>query len=338
MDDGLDDVLEMDRGTTQLQEDFFQMFQETGYEDVSNELGLGHTDPILSLKCGGGSSRVCAVPSMLNHPFGSEEMDPVPGKRRWTDTPADLATCGHSEPPSNKRGRKAPAAPTVAAAPVEKKDKGLRQFSWKLCQKVKEKGRTTYNQLADELVIEFSSGPAVEQQSYDEKNIRRRVYDAFNVLMALGVIAREKKDIRWIGLPGDAEKDLGELRANIQERTERIAQKQTRLEELVLQFVALKNLLRRNQRKEYAQSTKHRVYIPFVVVATSPETGLQINTREEQKVEMSFDRPFTLHHDVDISREMSLYKCSQSDLEKLVPPQLAHFITERRPDILQPPQ
>lgn len=34
-----------------------------------------------------------------------------------------------------------------------------------------------------------------------QKNIRRRVYDALNVLMALNIIFKEKKDIRWNGLP-----------------------------------------------------------------------------------------------------------------------------------------
>lgn len=39
-----------------------------------------------------------------------------------------------------------------------------------------------------------------------EKNIRRRVYDALNVLMALEIITKEnKKDIRWKGFPEDSE-------------------------------------------------------------------------------------------------------------------------------------
>ena len=38
-------------------------------------------------------------------------------------------------------------------------------------------------------------------QQFDQKNIRRRVYDALNVLMAMNIISKEKKEIRWIGLP-----------------------------------------------------------------------------------------------------------------------------------------
>ena len=32
---------------------------------------------------------------------------------------------------------------------------GLRHFSMKVCEKVEQKGRTTYNEVADELVAEF---------------------------------------------------------------------------------------------------------------------------------------------------------------------------------------
>lgn len=37
--------------------------------------------------------------------------------------------------------------------------------------------------------------------AFDEKNIRRRVYDALNVLMAMDIISKDKKEIRWQGLP-----------------------------------------------------------------------------------------------------------------------------------------
>ena len=93
------------------------------------------------------------------------------------------------------------------------KSKGLRHFSTKVCEKVKEKGRTNYNEVslwlkidkkvesievADELVQEYFDSLSVpmadtDKQSYDMKNIRRRVYDALNVLMAMNIIEKEKK-------------------------------------------------------------------------------------------------------------------------------------------------
>jgi transcription factor Dp-1 len=50
------------------------------------------------------------------------------------------------------------------------------------------------------------------QQQYDEKNIRRRVYDALNVLMAMEIISKDKKDIQWRGLPKTSMNDIEELK------------------------------------------------------------------------------------------------------------------------------
>lgn len=80
-------------------------------------------------------------------------------------------------------------------------NKGLRHFSMKVCEKVESKGTTSYNEVADELVAELKDGGMDDGICYDEKNIRRRVYDAINVLMALDIIAKEKKAIIWKGFP-----------------------------------------------------------------------------------------------------------------------------------------
>lgn len=52
----------------------------------------------------------------------------------------------------------------------------------------------------------------LKQQQYDEKNIRRRVYDALNVLMALDIISKDKKEIQWKGLPRTSLSDIEELK------------------------------------------------------------------------------------------------------------------------------
>jgi transcription factor Dp-1 len=57
---------------------------------------------------------------------------------------------------------------------MRRRDKGLRSFSLKVCQKVEERDVTTYNEVADELVKEFKLDPSI---TFDEKNIRRRIYD-----------------------------------------------------------------------------------------------------------------------------------------------------------------
>jgi len=77
---------------------------------------------------------------------------------------------------------------------------------------VERKLKTTYNEVADELVFEVLHGdpqdsgedePTAARQ-YDEKNIRRRVYDALNVLLAMDIIEKSKKEIIWRGFPGQS--------------------------------------------------------------------------------------------------------------------------------------
>ena len=119
----------------------------------------------------------------------------------------------------------------------EKPGKGLRHFSMRVCQKVKEKGVTSYNEVADELVAEESNdtGASVNGSgSYDQKNIRRRVYDALNVLMAMNIISKEKKEIKWIGLPTSSAQECEEIDIQNQQTRKRIEEKQQQLRELVL--------------------------------------------------------------------------------------------------------
>ena len=91
----------------------------------------------------------------------------------------------------------------IATAPGEEtgKSRGLRHFSMKVCNKVRSKIRTTYNEVADDLVTDMRRQAQPSAKSFDEKNVRRRVYDALNVLLAMDIIAKEKKDLIWRGLP-----------------------------------------------------------------------------------------------------------------------------------------
>ncbi|XWS67047.1 hypothetical protein CRYUN_Cryun05aG0253000 [Craigia yunnanensis] len=92
---------------------------------------------------------------------------------------------------------------------------GLRQFSVLVCKKLESKGSTTYAEVLDEIIEEFAmtqTNTAGSLDEFHEKNVRRRVYDALNVLMALDIITREKKEIGWKGLCTTQIKDLEELK------------------------------------------------------------------------------------------------------------------------------
>lgn len=72
-------------------------------------------------------------------------------------------------------------------------------------------------------------------QQYDQKNIRRRVYDALNVLMAMNIISKEKKLIKWLGLPTNSIQECLDLVKEKKDLTERIRSKTHQLHELLMQ-------------------------------------------------------------------------------------------------------
>eukprot|EP00179_Madagascaria_erythrocladioides_P021768 CAMPEP_0198347290 /NCGR_PEP_ID=MMETSP1450-20131203/84041_1 /TAXON_ID=753684 ORGANISM="Madagascaria erythrocladiodes, Strain CCMP3234" /NCGR_SAMPLE_ID=MMETSP1450 /ASSEMBLY_ACC=CAM_ASM_001115 /LENGTH=81 /DNA_ID=CAMNT_0044052795 /DNA_START=1 /DNA_END=243 /DNA_ORIENTATION=+ len=58
----------------------------------------------------------------------------------------------------------------------------------------------SYGRVADELAEDCTGESSLnDTPPAIEKNLRRRVYDALNVLVALGIMERDEKDVRWVG-------------------------------------------------------------------------------------------------------------------------------------------
>uniref|UniRef100_A0A673HNU9 Transcription factor n=1 Tax=Sinocyclocheilus rhinocerous TaxID=307959 RepID=A0A673HNU9_9TELE len=227
---------------------------------------------------------------------------------------------------------------------ADKNGKGLRHFSMKVCEKVQKKGTTSYNEVADELVTEFthtSSLMPADSQVYDQKNIRRRVYDALNVLMAMNIISKEKKEIRWIGLPTNSAQECRNLELEKQKRLERIRQKRAQLEELILQQIAFKNLVQRNQASEaLSQSTPPPgsvIQLPFIILNTDVRTVIDCSISSDKcEYLFNFDNTFEIHDDVEILKRMGMSlglengTCSPENLSvarSLVPKSLEAHVT-----------
>eukprot|EP00192_Tetraselmis_astigmatica_P007739 CAMPEP_0117664774 /NCGR_PEP_ID=MMETSP0804-20121206/9421_1 /TAXON_ID=1074897 /ORGANISM="Tetraselmis astigmatica, Strain CCMP880" /LENGTH=696 /DNA_ID=CAMNT_0005472073 /DNA_START=148 /DNA_END=2239 /DNA_ORIENTATION=- len=187
-------------------------------------------------------------------------------------------------------------------------NKGLRHFSLKVCEKVQEKGRTTYNEVADELVVEFQkSGECGSPGAqYDEKNIRRRVYDALNVLMAMEIIQKEKKEISWKGLPCMGDPDQHTLLAKKNNLTQEIEQKQAYLQELVEQYQTLKLLMQRNEQKPLQGKLHGFLHLPFILIQTERDATVEVFISDDmQNVQMDFAKsPFQIHDDGYLLKQM----------------------------------
>ncbi|CAN6838262.1 unnamed protein product [Brassica oleracea] len=225
------------------------------------------------------------------------------------DIQGDDAASQGGKKKKKKRGQR--------ASGPDKTGRGLRQFSMKVCEKVESKGRTTYNEVADELVAEFAlpnndgTSPP-DQQQYDEKNIRRRVYDALNVLMAMDIICKDKKEIQWRGLPRTSLSDIDELKAERLSLRNRIEKKTAYSQELEEQYVGLQNLIRRNEHLySSGNAPSAGVALPFILVQTRPHATVEVEISEDmQLVHFDFNStPFELHDDTFVLKTMKF--CDQ---------------------------
>ncbi|GAB4856647.1 hypothetical protein Ancab_014559 [Ancistrocladus abbreviatus] len=215
----------------------------------------------------------------------------------------DTGSQGAIASKKKKRGQRATGG--------DKSGRGLRQFSMKVCEKVESKGRTTYNEVADELVAEFADPgnglTSPDQQQYDEKNIRRRVYDALNVLMAMDIISKDKKEIQWKGLPRTSPSDIQELKEERIALRNRIEKRAAYLQELEEQYYGYQNLIQRNEQLYGSgNGPSGGVALPFILVQTRPNATVEVEISEDmQLVHFDFNStPFELHDDNYVLKQM----------------------------------
>ncbi|KAI4993646.1 hypothetical protein ZWY2020_007959, partial [Hordeum vulgare] len=124
---------------------------------------------------------------------------------------------------------------------------------------------TNRSAVADEIYSELKSMAHIGQ-GFDEKNIRRRVYDAFSVLIALRVIAEEKKEIRWMGLSNYRYEKLKKLEEVRKELVNKIRHKKALLQEIEKQFDDLHNIKLGNETLQSSAENVNGIRLPFVLV------------------------------------------------------------------------
>ncbi|RMC06583.1 hypothetical protein DUI87_16020 [Hirundo rustica rustica] len=179
----------------------------------------------------------------------------------------------------------------------EKNGKGLRHFSMKVCEKVQRKGTTSYNEVADELVAEFTT---TDNHISPNESVEK------------------------------------------QRRIERIKQKQSQLQELILQQIAFKNLVQRNRQAEQQANrpppSNSVIHLPFIIVNTSKKTVIDCSISNDKfEYLFNFDNTFEIHDDIEVLKRMGMAcglesgSCSAEDLKiarSLVPKALEPYVTE----------
>jgi hypothetical protein len=249
----------------------------------------------------------------------------------WKKTKYNMST------PSKKRK----TSSDEASFNTKLKDQSsLRFISSQVCQIVEAKQTTTYNEVANELVIEamslfHSKAEVTDKKKKDhEKNIRRRVYDALNVLLATDIISKTKekgdkeKTIHWKGYPTGNSVDMSLLEREKGQLMREIERKKGFLVELLVQNVCFRNLEARNKRYQVADdavpqpdlvtSNAHSVSNTSSAAALSNQTKSE--SRQDSKSKETPNQDATIGKE-GVSNDMTLQQrdLSQKDDTMVIP-------------------
>jgi len=261
---------------------------------------------------------------------------------------------------------------------VHRKKRGLKILSVKVRELVERKGQTTYKDVANELIRQLRENKkhrddlAGLEETYDcdedlseespekrssaskepvqvlqkwEKNVRRRVYDALNVLYAAGVLRKEGKHVscdpsileltRQAADPeevplsdkkasnSDTKSHIEYLNQEIQQLQKLNERKRATLSENLKNFICYKHLIERNEKFQTTDSTLVR--LPFVLLATkdSPENEIDLTYGPQcQTLSIAMKKPFTCIGDVDTLIKLGFSHVPMSWLQQQLPPGL----------------
>jgi hypothetical protein len=244
---------------------------------------------------------------------------------------------------------------------ILRQNKGLRHFSKQVCDKVELKGVTTYNEVADELAEDFAAQMSEHGsgQKVDQKNIRRRVYDALNVLMAMDIIAKDKKEIRWLGLPGqkngansatssattDAEierqkSELRELERLNRRLSKQVDEAKVAFQDKLARHLHIRNLVKRNKRHNPYRVSNNKLksekelYLPFRLLHCPRGTTIECQNGQDGFSQILSFHPHqpTILEDAHILQYIGMDKISPEDMQQWVNPEHLKWIVTKQGD------
>jgi len=162
-----------------------------------------------------------------------------------------------------------------------------------------------YTRVAE--VIVSMSGDAAE-----DKNIRRRIYDALNVMCAVNIIRKEKKIVSLVNnslcsCEGEIETRLNRLENIVTSASrlkKRIEEKMKILEETERRKELLLELIERN-RDSAGSEDKEKLHFPFILISTGKKSRIDCETNDKRSYfKFAFADEYRIHEDVHILKQL----------------------------------
>lgn len=107
----------------------------------------------------------------------------------------------------------------------------------------------------------------------------------------MNIISKEKKEIRWLGLPTNSQQECIALEKDKIRRAAAIKQKMKQLGDLILQQIAFKNLVERNRNDISSNGQpgpNSSIQLPFILVHTAKDTTVDCSISSDKWVSLDF--------------------------------------------------
>ena len=167
---------------------------------------------------------------------------------------------------------------------------GLKEIAFKVKHIVKMSQITKYKEIADKLVNN------VDVRSFqDSKNIRRRIYDALNVLKALGMFTNKNENPKSIFWNKDMNKSEinNDLAIQIKNKESEIKNKQTKRDSIIFQIKMFQDIIEFNKKKE---SNEVNIKSDKEFAKIQNDRQMNIYTDNIDKNKKIFPPFFTIHY------------------------------------------
>lgn len=235
--------------------------------------------------------------------------------------------------------------------------KGLKTLSCRVKHIVNGKKKTSYKEVAEQLIAETKtpgvilSVGGVSGQSREEQNIKRRVYDALNVLIAADILVKDNKVVYYRvfydtqkpkqvkDAPKQPGTDAGALKRDallreLKRKKEQVEEKKELLRSLMVKGFAVDDILKRNAANP--QANQKLVSLPFIMVCAKPcaqksvaagNEMMYITTKDLKQCVIMGKSPFSVHTDLDV---INMLDESQYSIDSFVTRIKTHFPAHQR--------
>ncbi|CAG9314043.1 unnamed protein product [Blepharisma stoltei] len=194
--------------------------------------------------------------------------------------------------------------------------KGLKYLTTLVKQLVCKQQPTSFKEVALKLIDELITSEGADRIK-EEKNVRRRVYDAINVLIAAGVLERNGSTVNWKEEWSALEID--EKRNELEKRRKEVEAKRNEFKEILNKYLAIQNLIYRNTNNP---KTPPAIQFPFIVVSTADSHKNSMSIRVNKtatSLTLKFQEHATLFGDMDVLLSLKMHNIKLSLLNRFLP-------------------